>query len=222
MLPLTSQCDGARDSCSTCTRLGLHCHYKAHLPPKADQRRLYITALEDRVAGLETLLSSLGHNNVGDECWKEKRQPVLAEAQSQEDPQPEGDDVILDAVGDITSPASTSNGSRGSLGRVLGSVIKTQMRSKSDASREVRENDTPGAVARTELVQRMGPMFVSPTAARRLLDGWIKHLSRRYPVIHTPRLRELHARRDETLDPYEESILHLVYANSGRVLEAVC
>lgn len=170
-------------------------------------------------------MSSLGHNNIDDECWKEKQPTVLVEPQSQEDLQPVENDILLDSVGDLTSPVSTrdeSSESRGSLGRVLGSVIKTQMRSKSDASKEVREMDTPGAVSRIELVQRMGPMFVSPTAARRLLDGWIKHLSTRYPVIHTPRLRELHSRRDEALDPYEESILHLVYANSGRVLEAVC
>jgi hypothetical protein len=40
-----------------------------------------------------------------------------------------------------------------------------------------------------------------------------------HPVIHTPRLQELHARRNEVLDVYEESILHLVYANSGRYPE---
>jgi len=64
-------------------------------------------------------------------------------------------------------------------------------------------------------------MFVTPAVATRLLDGWMKHFSTRYPVIHSHRLREIHSRRNDTLDFFEESILHLVYANSGRFLETV-
>jgi hypothetical protein len=205
------------------------------LTPKPDHKKLYITALEDRVAELETFLSGLGHNTVGNDHWKqtqlqsqdEERQQVVAEVhQAQEsptNPPSEEIDTLLGAVRDLVSSASTNyEGGKSTItmGRVLGSVIKTQKSPKSELDN--RDEDPPKTISRAELVERMGPMFVSSVTATRLLDGWIKHLSTRYPVIHTPRLRELHARRNEELDVYEASILHLVYANSGRILETVC
>lgn len=62
---------------------------------------------------------------------------------------------------------------------------------------------------------------IAPDNATHLLHAWIEHLSTRYPVIHTPRLKEIHARRERDLDLWEKSMLHLVYANAGRILESV-
>lgn len=135
-------------------------------------------------------------------------------------------DTGVGILSDTTEDTSSASGSKSkggmstiTLGRVLGSVINSQKSPRSETPRDDDPNSNPITVA--ELVKTMGLMFISPNVATRLLDGWMKHLSTRYPVIHTPRLRELHARRDEPLDVYEETLLHLVYANSGRILETV-
>jgi hypothetical protein len=67
----------------------------------------------------------------------------------------------------------------------------------------------------------MGPMFVTPVVAKRLLEGFLKLIATRFPVVHTPWIRELHERKDILDDVYEESTLHLVYATGGRFLETV-
>lgn len=193
------------------------------MTPKPDQKKLYITALEDRIAELENHLSTLGHDSVGDDHWKQKQNQFQSDDQTQDDrPDDQQGGEIDPALLEISNePLSTSLnyvGGKITLGRMLGSVVKTQPSPKAETD---TEEDAPKPIVRSELVERMGPMFVSPGVATRLLDGWVKHLSTRYPCIHTPRLRELHARRDHPLDVFEESVLHLVYANSGRVLETV-
>lgn len=136
-------------------------------------------------------------------------------------------DTLLGAVRDLVSSTSTHyeggpSKSTSALGRmVFSSVIKTQKSPKSDQI-SAEEERPPRPILRSELVERNGPMLVCPEMATQLLDGYIDHLSTRYPVIHTPRLREIHARRDEGLDVWEKSILHLCYANAGRILETVC
>ncbi|RDI80870.1 hypothetical protein Vi05172_g9047 [Venturia inaequalis] len=100
---------------------------------------------------------------------------------------------------------------------VYSAFIKTQMLRSHLEKREAPFQPTPESQPGSTL----GKLLVTPTAASRLLEGWMKHLSTQYPVIHTLRLKELHTRRHDTLDIFEESILHLVYANSGRVLEAI-
>jgi hypothetical protein len=176
--------------------------------------------LEDRIAELENYLSSLGYESVGDDHWKQKQNQFHDDSQTQDDQQEEEIDILLGEVRELASSGDSKFvGRKISLGRVLGSVIKTQKSPKSDLN---EEENTPKLIDRSELVEKMGPMFVSPVVADRLLDGWVKHLSTRYPAIHTPRLRELHARRNEALDIFEESILHLVYANSGWIMETVC
>jgi hypothetical protein len=72
-------------------------------------------------------------------------------------------------------------------------------------------------------MERTGHMFVSPAIAAKLLDGWVKHFSTCYHIIHTPGLWELHAKRDDplNLDVFGRNILHLVYVNSGKVLETM-
>ncbi|KAF4632486.1 hypothetical protein G7Y89_g5635 [Cudoniella acicularis] len=190
------KCDGAQDSCSTCRRLGLRCHYKAHLAPKPNQNKLYINALEDRIAELESFLSGLGYNSVGDDHWKQKQYEFQKAHQTPDVPQTGETDTLINAVRDLASNAGIhymKGTPTVSLGRVLGSVISSQ--------------------------KAPCPELDPETVAIGLLEGWMKHFSTRYPVIHSLRLRELHTRRDEALDFYDESILHLIYANSGRFLE---
>ncbi|RDW66373.1 hypothetical protein BP6252_10008 [Coleophoma cylindrospora] len=210
------KCDGAQDSCSTCTSLGLRCHYKPQLYPRPDQKRVYISALEGRIAELESLLAGLGHDTVSNDHWRSEN-PFDGDGQT---PQPDEDVVVTGSTGVASSSPSTDRdgNSTVSMGRVFSSIIKTRKTSASDAWKEEGSLTSENT---SELVEKMGRMFVSPEIASRLLEGWIKYLSTQYPVIHTPQLRELHARRDKGLDVFEESILHLVYANSGRVLEVM-
>jgi hypothetical protein len=189
------------------------------LTPKPDQRKVYIAALEGRVAELETIISSMSgqSHNIGDDHWKETQERL------QDSEQEEEIDTFLGALRDVVSSASgnqvNSQKSTITLGRVLGSIINSQKAARSELRRE--DDHQSRTISRSELEKMMGPMFISPAVATRLLDGWVKHISTRHPVVHTPQLRELHERRANGLDLYEQSLLHLVYANSGRYLETV-
>lgn len=163
------------------------------------------------MAQLESLLSTLGQDTVGDDHWKGH----------QLDPDAEESDARFPASsGFKTSPVTSHEGEGPTLPttRVYGTFVKIQTSSRSDLE---KAEDSLQPIPKSELVSTLGKLFVTPAAASRLLEGWIKHLSIQYPVIHTLRLKELHTRRDNALDLCEESILHLVYANSGRILEAV-
>jgi hypothetical protein len=62
-------------------------------------------------------------------------------------------------------------------------------------------------------------MLVSAGAADRLLVGYTKHISTRFPIRHTPQLRQWHAGRDSLQNIYGKSTLYLAYAIGGRFLE---
>jgi hypothetical protein len=53
----------------------------------------------------------------------------------------------------------------------------------------------------------------------KLLRGYLKHISTRWPILHSTYIRELHSRTDALGNSYEKSVLHLVYANGARYLE---
>lgn len=217
---LISQCNGAQNTCSTCASLGLRCQYKAHLSTRPDQKREYISALESRVAQLESMLSALGQDKVGNDHWSERHNQRQGADQVNEDSLTEALSTDLEASSSFKMTPSSSQEDQSSMlpsTRVYATLIKTQT---SRLDLEKSEN-LLYSIPKSKLVSKIGKFFMTPTAASRLLEGWIKHLSTQYPVIHTPQLKELHARRDNALDIFEESILHLVYANSSRVLEAV-
>jgi hypothetical protein len=203
--------------------LGLRCHYKAHLTTRPDQKKLYITALEGRVAQLESLLSNLGQDGVGVDHWKDEQHEFQGENQVQEEApieetEPEHD-IRNQSTADLANASYASDEHALSSSRLFGSVIRAR---KSPPTGDLSwEKEHSKLVPKSELVEKMGRMFVSPLIAPKLLDTWIKHFSTHYPVIHTHRLKDLHARRDGPLEVFQESILHLVYAISGQLLEAV-
>lgn len=55
--------------------------------------------------------------------------------------------------------------------------------------------------------------------AERLLGGYLKYISTRWPVLHSRWVKKLHSRRQGITDVFEYHILHLVYATGGRFLE---
>lgn len=206
--------------------------FSVPLVPRPGEKKIYIKALEDRVAELESLLSSSGHNNVGADHWRQSQlqptQPISYHQAPSASPPAQKDDIdeLLNAVRDLSLSASgyyIGGTATITIGRVLTSMIQTH-RGRSGLRRggdPVSDDPNPKSISSDTLAEMMGPFFVTANVGNRLLQGYLKHLSTRFPVLHTPWLLDVHDRRDEHLDVYEEAVLHLVYACGGRFLETV-
>ncbi len=218
--------------------------YIVPLVPAAGEKKLYIKALEQRIAELEPHLASLGQPLVGEDHLRSQRLSSMSSAvpspiyRQQHSGQPphhpeqapsddEGNDILV-AVRDLSLSASghyvgaTSNIT---IGRVLSSVVHSQgplpLVPRDDQI--IQDDDpTPKSICTTRMTDVIGVQFLSPPVAQRLVQGWFTHIATRYPVLLTPKLLALHANRDNLTDIYEKSTLHLVYAISGRWLESVC
>ncbi|RDW59795.1 hypothetical protein BP6252_12882 [Coleophoma cylindrospora] len=118
-------------------------------------------------------------------------------------------DLSLDANGGYIGASSHV-----SMGRLVDGIVKGK-----EQTRIPKEDSRP--VPTPRLGDDIGLDFADmiPGVADRLLIGWLKHISTRYPVLHSPWVRALHVRRDHITDHYEKCILHLVYASGGRFLE---
>jgi hypothetical protein len=191
------------------------------LTPKPQDKKIYIAVLEGPIAQLERYLSSIGQAGVEDNHWKQA-QHVQATAQDEIDP-------LLSAVRDLSLNASghyVGGTSTITLGRLLGSVINSQkdvMHAQKMQRVEAQSNQdhNPRTISSGTLAEMMGPMFVTPLVAQRLLEGFLKHIATRFPVVHTPWIQELHERKDMIDNFYEGCILHLAHATDGRFLETV-
>ncbi|KAK8056216.1 transcriptional regulatory protein [Apiospora rasikravindrae] len=224
------KCDGQRPACASCARLSLKCVYIVPLIPAAGEKKLYIKALEQRVAELESALASLGHMGAGTDHLRGTVGPVLSSPllqtpgrqvlqASQHHIKPDSDDDendILIAVRDLSLSASghyVGASSNITIGRVLNSVVQSQRTSIANEhdSHIVGDEDDPApkSVYSAQLSDFVGVPMISPNVAHRLLEGWFRHIATRYPVLHTARVLELHANRDNISDEYEKSILHL-------------
>jgi hypothetical protein len=60
---------------------------------------------------------------------------------------------------------------------------------------------------------------IAQGVADRLLKSYLKHISTRWPVLHSAFVQNIHSRRESLSTSYEKSVLHLVYAIGGRFLE---
>lgn len=107
------------------------------------------------------------------------------------------------------------------LGRVLGSVVNTEIHRVPGPTRSRASPEDPvsRSVVSRSLAETMGPMFVAADVAQTLMNGYMKYIATRFPVLHSPFALDLHERRNGSLSVYETSILHLVYACGGRFLE---
>ncbi|RDW85138.1 hypothetical protein BP6252_02728 [Coleophoma cylindrospora] len=265
---LARDCDGVHPSCSSCARLDLKCLYIVRLVPQAGEKKLYIKALEDRVAELENYLANDGHLGIGDDHWNhpqvqrresESEMPLAPnesfgtnpsninlpfqmsgssrnhrtsislssqQLQQQEELDDEADS-LLSVVRDLSLSASgqyVGGTSTITIGRVLASVVNSHKSEKRDEVHPRNspdyDNPNPKSIYSPRLADMIGPMFVSQSVADRLIQGFLRHIATRYPTVHTPRVFEMHARRNQLHDIYEESIMHLVYATGGRWLES--
>ncbi|KAI1101459.1 fungal-specific transcription factor domain-containing protein [Jackrogersella minutella] len=241
------KCDGARPACGSCARLSLKCVYIVPLVPAAGEKKLYIKALERRIAELETYLASLGHHRVGiDHLGRLEQstslsslqnavmlpiaQPGQAQApipeQIQRNDEEESNDILL-AVRDLSLSASghyVGASSNITIGRVLSSFVHSERSSVPSAHDELsaqgEDDPAPKSIYSTIAGDMIGVPFLSPQVAGRLLHGYFRHIATRYPMLHSTNVVRLHNNREHLTDGYEQTILHLIYAVSGRWLES--
>ncbi|TVY46901.1 putative transcriptional regulatory protein [Lachnellula occidentalis] len=108
------------------------------------------------------------------------------------------------------------------MGRLVGSIVKGEESTKTTSTRgNIQEHLSPKAFNNRDDQEIVVPGFthLSIDVADRLLVGYVKHTSTRFPVLHFPWVRDLHLRRNTIEDVFEKSSLHLVYAIAGRFLE---
>lgn len=211
--------------------------YIVPLVPAAGEKKMYIKALEQRVAELEAYIASIGHPRMGSDHQASLGQstqhttaPTGQSNQTPEQAQQEDDDDandILLAVRDLSLSASghyIGASSNITIGRVLSSVVHSQRTSIPTAHEEQpgqgEDDPAPKSIYSTNAGDMIGVPFLSPQVAGRLLHGWFRHIATRYPVLHSAEVVRLHHNRDNLTDEYERTILHLIYAVSGRWLES--
>lgn len=196
---------------------------------------MYIKVLENRIAELESSLAAYGHLGAGEDHWGQKpsspNQGNRAQMQQPEHSSPseearsdEDDDPLIRAVRDLSLSASghyVGGTSTLTIGRMLSSVVNSQKAHPFEFTRNNFIVDpSPKSVYTARAGEPRGYGFLSPVVADRLLQGFMKHIATRFPVLHTPHLRYLHENRNDLQNVYEKSMLHLVYATGGRWIES--
>lgn len=213
--------------------------------PGAGERKVYIKALEQRVAELESQLAASGEHAVGvdhyhyGQGYAQQANSSLPDAAVQQSPstvasgQParssdDGGEIMI-AVRDLSLSAAghyVGASSHIDVGRVLSSVVSRKSDPFPPTDRSTNEpiDDVDPAPKSASGGQRSGRHTEGPqlssAAAQRLIKGWEQHICTRYPVLHTPQVRWLFENSDRLTDVYDQAMLHLVYAVSGRWLES--
>jgi hypothetical protein len=206
-------------------RLDLECHYVMPIIPKPGQARTYIKALEDRVAELEMLLTQNGNIAVSHDHWNER--PEELESDEQEDIQPlltAVRDLSLDIAGSYVGGASTIT-----LGRALESALAGKLQFVIPDMGAERENARPlrtsSITSETSSLLSANGFHISQVhadAADKMLKAYLGHLCTNFPIMYSYSIIDLHNKRHNLKDVYEESILNLTHGLGGHFLEKVC
>ncbi len=206
-------------------RLELECHYVMPITPKPGQARTYIKALEDRVAELEMLLTQNGNIAVSHDHWNERSEGL--ENDEQEDIQPLLNavrDLSLDVAGSYVGGASTIT-----LGRALGTAlagklqfIVPDMDAERENARPLRTSSITSEMSSLPSANGFHISQIHDDAAEKMVKAYLGHLCTNFPVMYSYSIIDLHNRRHNLKDAYEESILNLIYGLGGHFLEKVC
>ncbi len=170
-----------------------HVVYIVPLVPAAGEKKIYIRALEKRIAELELYLNSIGHNprggvdhlghlrqptssaHIAGEPTSQSRQ--VTRSQVQQDKEECSNDILL-AVRDLSLSASghyIGASSNITMGRVLGSFVHSQRSSISspyeEFSSQSDDDPAPKSIYSTNEGDMIGVPFLSPQVATRLLHG---------------------------------------------------
>ncbi|KAK5174417.1 uncharacterized protein LTR77_001497 [Saxophila tyrrhenica] len=207
--------------------------------PGGGERKLYIQALEQRVADLESQLPGAGEDHYHDGAHEATQRPAPTENVPTDSPatasgshpecNPDEGGEIMIAVRDLSLSASghyVGASSHIDVGRVLSSVVSRDGNPRPMAARgpgASAEDSDPAPKSAHPITRSEEALDTPPLTsqvAARLMKGWSQHIATRYPVLHTPRVRWLYTNQAHLTDVYDRAILHLVYAVSGRWLES--
>ncbi|EXJ88132.1 hypothetical protein A1O1_05060 [Capronia coronata CBS 617.96] len=221
----SSQCDGKHPTCLSCENTKSECHYVLPAVKNRSEQRLYIRALEERVAELESGLSYDGRIGVADDHWERLR------------PREDSFNDLAGAIRELSLNASgyyVGTTTHIALGRMLGVAIQGHPSSKpshpvpnveqhADKDRQATQASGPGPapdiLPPLEGVKPPKLSLFARDEAEVLFQSYMKSISTLYPIVHSKRLRGIHARREKLQDLWEVSVLHFVYAIGGRSLE---
>ncbi|KAH6669955.1 fungal-specific transcription factor domain-containing protein [Halenospora varia] len=215
------KCNGTQPSCARCTRLDLECHYVMPIYPKPGQAKIYIKALEDRVAELETLLTQGGNKNVSHDHWNER--PDDLDDDEQGDIQP-----LLNAVRDLSLDVAGSyvgGGATITLGRALESALSGKIQFTIPQMDSERKRSLYTESIASEITSMSGGTVafhlgqIDADSAEKMVSAYLGHLYTNFPIMYSYYILDLHNRRHALRDTYEESILHLIYGLGGHFLE---
>ncbi|KAK5265338.1 hypothetical protein LTR96_009240 [Exophiala xenobiotica] len=213
------KCDGKHPACSNCTRTRSECRYVTSNAPRAAEQRLYTKALEERVAELESSMSLDGREGVAEDHWDH-----LPPSQDTSNP-------LSTVIRDLSLHACglyIGGSSNLSLGRLLGTVLKSRVSSlpleeRETDDRESFANGVDGSTpSQAQEVNHPRPPEISGFAGpeiEMLYEAYIRHVSIQYPLIHSTKLNGMHKRRLSLTESFEICVMHLVYAIGGRTLQ---
>jgi hypothetical protein len=126
-------------------------------------------------------------------------------------------DLSLEASGGYVGASSSIT-----MSRMVGSLVKSKERVESigtELRQEVHQSPKSMSDGSLEDDTYVDTASIPQEIADKLLNGYLKHISTRWPILHSAYIRSLHSRRASLTDSYEQCALHLVYASGGRFLE---
>lgn len=231
------KCDGTQP-CAKCTTNNQRCEYVIPQKPMPFGQKHYIKALERRIAELETILATHGMAELSSDHWRVTTDtttaPTAATSVTDSTRTDTSDDDVEDAVLDwqdgvdsvaavLRSLSLDVNGSgyvgassHIAFGRLFSFIRGREKRH----SATPRHDGTPDAFRNDSALEETIELEEVPdNVADRLFDGYLKHIATRWPVVYSVWAREIHKRRFDLTDQFEETILHLIYATAGRFVE---
>ncbi|ETN38617.1 uncharacterized protein HMPREF1541_06654 [Cyphellophora europaea CBS 101466] len=214
------KCDGQEPSCTPCLKSSKRCQYVASTVLKPTEQRTYVKTLELKVADLESRLrdseaSARGGDDEFDESYR------LSDVPPENPLSKTIRDLSLNASG-YSYLGGTSNVT---LGHLLGPVLQIGVRPTNDKNRmNANDPDKDPLVTRrfssTDEAEVCSGLPLTEPVVEQLFEAYMDHVSHLFPVIHSPKLREMHARRSKPKGPFEVCVLHLVYAIGGVTLSS--
>ena len=177
----------------------------ADLPYMSDS---YAPELAQRPSKRPCTDNSLAQNDVDMECEgyrKDKNANAVVDILR---------DLSLEASGGYIGASSSIT-----MSRMVGSLVKSRVEPSPGLRSEehLSPKSSSDGLIDDDTVLELGNMPES--IADKLLKGYLKHISTRWPILHSNYIRTLHHSRGVLIDPYEKAVLHLVYASGARFLE---
>lgn len=213
------QCDGREPSCSQCARVASTCQYVVSTVPKPSELRVYVDTLESKVAQLESRLRQT-EGSLNDRHPHETF--AVGGVASESSLSTTIRDLSLNAGGSTYLGASSNI----ALARLLEPVLYVdQGPRESQADGRNDEDDHTPLVGRPSPIIHGGDGLdvaaFSESIVDELFKTYMEYVSLPFPIIHSRKLRDMHARRAKPNGLFEVCILHLVYAIGGAHLTLV-